>query len=451
MQDVTTSLDARPIPQTGAAKTARDVVQRLFRDTAADVALELGDGTRLYEPADRPSATIVIRHPGVLRALLIRSSDLATGEALVRGDIAVLGDAERAFAAIDAVAAERSPTDWLAIVALSARLPRSPETTPSPGGRGPARLRGRLHTLARDRAAIAYHYDVSNDFYRLWLDRDLTYSCAYFRDEGDSLDDAQQHKFEHICRKLRLQRGERLLDVGCGWGGLVRFAAREYGARAVGITLSQRQVDYARERIAAEGLAGACTIELLDYRELKALGAFDKAASVGMVEHVGEALLPIYFRSVLDALRPGGLFLNHGITVQREKPTGLRALAGRFFPERSNFIEQYVFPDGEIPRLAKETEAAEDVGFEVRDVENLREHYASTLRQWVRRLEAHESEARALVGDATYNTWRFYMSGSAHNFATGRLGLVQMLLAKRSADGRSHLPPTRADIYEART
>ncbi len=378
---------------------------------------------------------------------MTRTSDLATGEALVRGDIAVLGDAEQAFAAMDAVAAVRSAADWLAIVSMSALLPRAPEAGPSSRGRGPARLHGRLHSPERDRAAIAYHYDVSNEFYELWLDRDLTYSCAYFREETDSLDAAQTHKYNHICRKLRLRRGERLLDVGCGWGGLVRFAAREYGARAIGISLSQRQVEYARERIAAEGLAGACAIESLDYRELQSLGTFDKAASVGMVEHVGEALLPVYFRSVWEALAPGGLFLNHGITVQREKPTGLRALAGRFFPERSSFLEQYVFPDGDIPRLAVETEAAEQAGFEVRDVENLREHYAMTLRHWVRRLEAHEAEARALVGDATYNVWRYYMSGSARNFATSRLGLAQMLLSKGAEDGRSNLPLTRADIY----
>jgi len=426
-----------------AAPVAAQLVARLFAGVDSDVAVELADGSPLHTPTARIAATIVIRHPGVLRALITRSSDLAAGEAVVRGDIAVRGDVERAFAALDAVAAARASADWITIATLAARLPRLPASQRTPRSRGPAHLRGRLHSLERDRAAVSYHYDVSNEFYALWLDHEMTYSCAYFRDASNSLDQAQIDKLEHICRKLRLREGERFLDIGCGWGSLIRFAARKRGVHAVGITLSAKQADYARARIRAEGLEDRCSVELRDYRELGALGAFDKAASIGMVEHVGDALLPTYFNAAFEALKPGGLFLNHGIITQRSRDRGM----GRFFAHGSRFIEQYVFPDGELPRLAMMSEAAADAGFEISDVENLREHYALTLRHWSAGLERHEAEARALVGDETYNVWRFYVAGSAHGFATGRMGVVQMLLAKRDAGGRSRVPLTRADLY----
>lgn len=433
-------------PQPSAAAAASEIIARVFAGVEAPLRVTLADGTELRSPP-HASATISLREPSILKAMLTRSSDLEAGEAVLRGDIVVEGDAETAFAAMDLVAAARSPAEWAHIVALAMRLPNRRPGGDGPATRGPAKLRGRLHSPERDRAAIAYHYDVSNAFYALWLDRNMTYSCAYFENPNDSLDEAQLHKYDLICRKLRLQRDERLLDVGCGWGGLVRFAAREYGAQSVGITLSAKQVEYARERIEAEGLENRCRVEPVDYRELASLGRFHKATSVGMVEHVGDALLPSYFDAVYGALEPGGLFLNHGIISNRPRVSGLRAFAGRFFPHQSRFIETYVFPDGELPRLPVMTQAAHDAGFETRDVENLREHYTRTLRQWVRRLESHEAEARELVGDDTYNVWRFYMAGSAHGFDVGRMGVVQMLLAKRMPDGRTRIPMTRADIY----
>jgi cyclopropane-fatty-acyl-phospholipid synthase len=441
----TTELRPQPANDAGPSggAVARELITRLFTGVERRVSVALSGGPTLYAPPGPVDATIVIRHPGVLRALITRSSDLAAGAAVAQGDIAVNGDVEQAFAAMDAVATTRSPADWMAIAALAARLPRLPASQRVPRGRGPARLRGRVHSLERDRAAIAYHYDVSNKFFALWLGREMAYSCAYFREPSDSLDDAQTAKLDLICRKLRLRAGERLLDVGCGWGSLVRFAARRYGAHAVGVTLSARQAEYARMRIRAEGLDDRCRIELRDYRELDPLGEFDKAASVGMVEHVGAVLLPVYFEAVLAALKPGGAFLNHGIIIQGARERGF----GRYFSHGSRFIEQYVFPDGEIPRLAPMTEAASDAGFEVRDVENLREHYVLTLRHWSRGLERHADEARRLVGDEAYNVWRLYSGCSAHNFAMGRMGVVQMLLAKPAPDGSASVPLTRADIY----
>ncbi len=424
---------------------ARALVDRIFAGVRDPVGLALPDGTLLRAVPD-PTATVIIREPGVLRALMTRSTDLGAGEALLHGDIAVEGDAESAFAAFDAVGARRTPREWAGIVALSMRLPKV-HSAAGKGERGPARLRGKLHSPERDQEAIAYHYDISNDFYRLWLDEQMTYSCAYFQRADDTLEQAQLQKYDLICRKLRLREGDRFLDIGCGWGGLVRFAAREYGAEAVGITLSTNQASLARERIRSEGLASRCRVELVDYRCLAPLGVFDKAASVGMVEHVGHALFPAYFESMYAALRPGGMFLNHGIIAQHGRSRGLRALADKFFPHRSRFVETYVFPDGQLPELAAMSAAAEDAGFEVRDVENLREHYALTLRHWVKRLEANQDRARAIAGDTAYNVWRFYMAGSAHSFNAGRIGVVQMLLARRDAAGRVDVPLTRDDIY----
>ena len=436
----------RPV---GPLAIARGLLGRLFDGSAESMAVELADGTSLYASRGPARATIVARDLGALRSLILGPSGAAAAAAVVKGDLDVLGDAEFAIAEVENASERLSTRDRVAIGLAALRLPSTPSTRADRAGRDAYRPRGRKHSLNRDKAAVSYHYDVSNEFYSMWLDRELVYSCAYFRDSGDTLDQAQLDKLDHICRKLRLRSGERFLDVGCGWGSLVRFAAREYGCTAVGITLSSRQAEYAREKIAAEGLSDRCSVDLIDYRQLAPLGPFDKAASVGMVEHVGSAMLPVYFRAVYDALAAGGLFLNHGITSQQQLGSGVARFAERLFPKKSTFIERYVFPDADLPTLGDIVGAAESSGFEVRDVENLREHYANTLRHWVRRLEAHETPARSAVGDETYNVWRFYMAGSAHGFAIGRMGLEQTLLVKRHSDGDAGVPLTRADIYRA--
>lgn len=423
---------------------------RLMLDGHTDrLGVGLADGTTLYTSEGAPRAVIVARDLSALRSLVLGPESVATARAVVHGDLDVRGEVEHAIAQVERLTQELRARDAAVIASMALRLPRAQRGRAAGPARHAYHARGRKHSLDRDKAAIAYHYDVSNEFYELWLDRELVYSCAYFKDGAQSLDDAQLAKLDHICRKLRLRAGERLVDVGCGWGSLVRFAAREYGAKAIGITLSRRQAEYARKRIEREGLGGRCEVELLDYRELDKLGPFDKAASVGMVEHVGIGMLPTYFRAVHGALVPGGLFLNHGITSQRVRPVGLAAFVERFAPKRSTFIERYVFPDGDLPRIDQIAVAAEAAGFEVRDVENLREHYALTLRDWVRRLEANEARARAAVGDETYNVWRFYMAGSAHGFSVGRMGLGQTLLAKRLSDGSVRVPPTREDLYRS--
>jgi cyclopropane-fatty-acyl-phospholipid synthase len=264
----------------------------------------------------------------------------------------------------------------------------------------------------------------------------MVYSCAYFRTPQDSIDDAQEQKLDYICRKLRLRAGERLLDIGCGWGGLVLHAARHYGVHATGITLSQEQLALAQQRISDARLSSRCELRLLDYRDAGQLGSFDKLVSVGMVEHVGEANLPEYFRAAMNVLKPGGVFLNHGIGRAGNRPK----------PAEPTFTDVYVFPDGELVPISAMLRYAEDAGFEVRDVENLREHYFLTLGQWLRRLESNEQRARDLVGDLKYRIWRLYLAGSAYYFQSGKLDLYQSLLVK-SQNGRSGMPLTRRDWY----
>jgi cyclopropane-fatty-acyl-phospholipid synthase len=302
---------------------------------------------------------------------------------------------------------------------------------------------------------VKSHYEVGNDFYRLWLDRRMVYSCAYFQTGAEDIDAAQEAKLDLLCRKLRLQPNERFLDIGCGWGGLVQFAAERYGVRAVGITVSPAQADMASARIAEAGLSDRCVVKVADYRTLDGAVAFDKVVSVGMFEHVGRDQLSMYFAKAYELLRPGGLFLNHGIvehpvgSPRAPQHHGVGAWLRRLLWGGGQFIDRYVFPDGELPVMRELIGHGEAAGFEVRDVESLREHYALTLRHWVRRLEAAASTALQLVGHEAYRTWRLYMAASAHAFTSRRIGITQTLFAKPSASGRASLPLTRADIYGA--
>ena len=296
------------------------------------------------------------------------------------------------------------------------------------------------HDKALDAEAIAYHYDLSNDFYRLWLDPQMVYSCAYFRDPQESLAQAQINKLDHLCRKLRLKPGERLLDVGCGWGGLARHAARHYGVSVYGITLSQRQLELAREKNADAGLEERIELQLQDYRDLLGIGVFDKVVSVGMFEHVGHANLDTYFKVLFDQVKPGGLVMNHGITARHVdgRPVGRGA---------GTFIGRYVFPHGELPHLATAVASMSSQGFEVLDVEGLRLHYAQTLEQWSRNLEARLEQARTLVSDKALRIWRIYLAGCAYGFRRNWMNIHQILAVKPFADGSHEVPLTREDIY----
>ncbi|MEH6388911.1 C17 cyclopropane fatty acid synthase CfaB [Pseudomonas profundi] len=297
------------------------------------------------------------------------------------------------------------------------------------------------HDKQLDAEAIAYHYDLSNDFYQLWLDPEMVYSCAYFRKPDDALAQAQVQKLDHLCRKLRLKPGERLLDVGCGWGGLARHAARHYGVQVHGITLSRSQLELANEKISREGLTDQIQLELLDYRDLPPDGSFDKVVSVGMFEHVGHANLPEYFRILFEQLKPGGLAMNHGITSRHVDGRPVSRGAGKF-------IGRYVFPHGELPHLATAIANMSDQGLEVVDVESLRLHYALTLEHWSRNLEERLAEAAQLVPDKTLRIWRIYLAGCAYGFKRNWMNLHQILAVKPRADGGHFLPLTRADLYD---
>jgi len=411
--------------------------------------------TRLWDgfcegPGEAASFTLVLRRPGALRRMLLPPSELALGEAYLRDDFDIEGNFERTFELVDLLVERlRSPATLARLVALLRTLPgRELPSTAGGGSARTAQLAGLRHTRRRDVSAVRHHYDVGNDFYALWLDPRLIYSCAYFPTGSEDLAAAQTAKLEHICRKLRLQPGERLLDIGCGWGGLVQYAAERYGVLALGITLSETQAAVAHERIAAAGLGDRCRVEVSDYRDLPADVLFDKVVSVGMVEHVGRAKLPAYFTAAYRYTRPGGLFLNHGIVeLDRGFHGPLGPIARRLWRDGS-FVQRYVFPDGELEAPSEVIRLAEAAGFELRDVESLREHYALTLRLWVRRLEDQHDAAMALIDEQTYRIWRLYMSCSAHAFAAGRLGIIQALLSKPAA-GRTELPLTRADLYRA--
>lgn len=296
------------------------------------------------------------------------------------------------------------------------------------------------HTRARSRKNISYHYDVSNDFYALWLDHKRVYSCAYFRHPEDTLEAAQEAKLDHICKKLMLQPGESFLDIGCGWGGLILWAAQNYGVHAVGITLSRNQHDYVCQHIKACGLEGRAEVRLMDYRDVSSDRQFDKIASVGMFEHVGRGNLDGYFNKIYNLLKPGGLVMNHGITA-----AGL--VTGGLGNGISKFIEDYVFPGGELVHVSRVIESLSRNGLECLDAENLRPHYARTLWHWVQRLEAHSSEAKSLIGEQKYRIWRIYMAGSAHAFERGWMGIVQILAGKPLTDGSVLYPFTREHIY----
>jgi cyclopropane-fatty-acyl-phospholipid synthase len=443
-------------PDPAAVRAARRVVRDLFGPTnEREFAVRYWDGTT-EQPAGRrhPPFSLDIRHPAALRRMLLPPTELSIVEAYIRGDIDIGGDIERAASLGDIVMRRiGSVRRALSVLRHVLALPssgRRKQTTPSTDARAARWMIrfGRQHTAPRDARAVRFHYDIGNDFYCLWLDRQMVYSCAYFARGYETLHEAQATKLEHVCRKLRLERGERLLDIGCGWGALAIHAARYHGAKVTGITLSEAQAAFARDRALREGVADRVKIQVRDYRSLSDDEQFDKIASVGMVEHVGRARLADYFAAAFRVLSPGGLFLNHGIVdLEAAKPRSRLDPLWRRIWQRDKFIRRYVFPDGRLVPAVDIIGSAESQGFELRDVESLREHYVETLRQWVRRLERSHAEAKALVGDATYRVWRLYMAASAHGFNTGRIGVIQTLLAKPDARGAVNLPRTRADLY----
>ena len=421
--------------------------------TQRNYDIRLWDGT-VQRGTRTPAAdfSLVFRRRGGLRRMLIRPSELSIVEALISGDVDIEGNMESAMGLSDTIARNVQSGGGLArLVPRVLVLPRDDETPQLDESRY---QRGLRLIAPRNRKSteseIRFHYDVGNDFYSLWLDRRMLYTCAYYKKSSDDLETAQVNKLDHICRKLRLRQGERFLDIGCGWGGLVMHAAEKYGVKAMGVTLSAAQAEWAQTKIAEKGLGDRCRVEVMDFRDLPATARFDKMSSVGVTEHVPEDQQPAYFARAFHALEPGGLFLNHcevsTRTARRTNTFGEKF--SRWLWKRDQFIDKYVFPDAKLVPLASVIRAAEKVGFETRDVESLREHYALTLRAWVRGLEQRKAEAIRLVGDRTYRVWRLYMSAAAFGFHSAALNLVQTLLAKPRPDGNSSMPLTREYMYQ---
>jgi cyclopropane-fatty-acyl-phospholipid synthase len=397
------------------------------------VRFEFWDGTALG-PAK--GDTLQVRSPDAIRRLLWSPGELGLARAFVMGDIAFEGDIFELLAALHAASPARitvgSRLPWQAMQAarrlgvIGRPLPPPPEE---------ARPRGRLHSPGRDAQAVQHHYDVSNDFYAMVLGPAMTYSCARFDPEVETLEDAQESKHDLVCRKLGLadRPGQRILDVGCGWGSFALHAATRYGARVVGVTLSPAQARWARDRVAAAGLGDQIDIRLQDYRDVSD-GPFDGIASVGMFEHVGSAKSAEYFATMRRLLGPEGRLLNHAISSVGGSRIGPRTFIGR-----------YVFPDGELIDVGRTVLMMEQAGFEVRDVESLREHYAKTLRAWVANLQQHWDTAVADVGVRRARVWQLYMAASANGFEDGGISIHQVLGVVPGPDGRSGMPPTRSD------
>src|SRR2546429_5657061 len=346
------------------------LIAKLKRSAAIPLRLELWNG-RAFDLASEPKVKIGVPSPSALRFLL--SPDLMKlGQAYVEGYLRVEGPVLEVFRVAESFARGAA----------------------SHGGRGLRRVW--RHSRKRDRDAIQYHYDVSNDFYSLWLDRNMVYSCAYFRSETDSLDTAQEQKLDHILNKLMLGPGERFLDIGCGWGALILRAAKKYGARATGVTLSRNQYEFVSQRIREEGLGDRCEVRLEDYRDIHGERVFDKIASVGMFEHVGLRHLKAYFAKIRSLLAEGGLVMNHGITASDPDNRWVGLGAGEF-------INRYVFPHADLPHLSLVLREMASAGLEVADVESLRRHYARTCLEWAKSLDRNaggRSRARGANGTA---------------------------------------------------
>jgi cyclopropane-fatty-acyl-phospholipid synthase len=407
------------------------LAERLSRERlSAGVTVRLWNGFELQLGGPESVCTLQVNTPAGLRALLFRPNSLKLGEAYIYGDCDVIGDLRAIFPIADELIDGRTTlTEKIRAGRFLLRnLSQRDEKKHA------ANLRGNRTSRERTRKAIRYHYDLPVAFWRLWLDRQLVYSCAYFEEGNASLEEAQAAKLDLVCRKLRLGSGERFLDMGCGWGALIRHAAKNYGVKAVGITLSPEQAKFAAEEIQTQGLTENCKVEVRNFFEIEELGPFDKIASVGAVEHVQS--LDLYFDYAYRLLAPGGWFLNHGITTSTTQP--LR--------EGDSFLDRYVFPDYHLASIGETVRAAERAGFDVRDVENLREHYARTLEFWHDRLVQARAEVEELTDPVRYRIFDLYLAGTIYEFRVGRLHLHQTLLFKPKP-GESLAPQTRHEWY----
>ena len=425
------------IPATDpAVRQSINVLAALTSGFDGNFAVRFWDG-QTWEPNSGPRPfTLVLKHAGAIRAMFWPFDRVGLGESYVFDDFDIEGDV---FAF----------TEWLRhIVRLSEtrtlwdklRLLRGLRKLPKQRNERDVSKAGRPtegdHSKDKDREAISYAYDLPGEFYQLFLDKNMQYTCGYFASAEEHQDAAQERKLDYVCKKLRLKPGEKFVDFGCGWGGLVIHAAKHYGVQATGVTLAGEQAKWCERAIDAAGLRDRITIVYSDYRDFQAAGRFDKASSVGMGEHIGVKNLPLFFAKVFECLRPGGAYLHHSITLRPFTP----------YPRWTAFARKYVFPNGELQTMLRVQESAALAGFEVRDVENLREHYVYTLENWVRKLESNRDAVLKLVGDVTYRIFRIYMAGATLGFKYGTYGLNQVLVSKPD-NGSAQMPLSRAEWY----
>ncbi|WP_210588236.1 cyclopropane-fatty-acyl-phospholipid synthase family protein [Streptomyces sp. GESEQ-35] len=419
-----------------AAQRLKSLVEQLL-GAPLPVRIRAWDGSQAGPPG---APTLVVRNRRAVRRLLWKPGELGLARAWVAGDLDIHGDL---YAALDLMAEfiwERGEDDRTLVQALRDPEVRAavrglvklagPPLPPAPPREEVRRGRARLHTKGSDRRAISHHYDVGNDFYEIVLGPSMVYSCAYWEDAG-TLEDAQRDKLELICRKLALTPGQRLLDVGCGWGSMAIHAAREYGVSVVGITLSHEQAAYARKRVAGEGLTDKVEIRVQDYRDV-ADGPYDAISSIGMAEHVGSTRYLEYARDLYALLKPGGRLLNHQIARRPQRDESTYSV--------DSFIDSYVFPDGELAPVGTTVTQLERAGFEVRDVEAIREHYALTLRRWVTNLQADWERAMRLTSPGRARVWLLYMAACALSFEHNRIGVNQVLAVRTPESGDSGMP-----------
>ncbi|MGV3580999.1 MAG: class I SAM-dependent methyltransferase [Methylophilus sp.] len=417
------------------ADLAHQILHHIFRKYSGAFTVKLWDNSELLIGRGSPTFTLTIHSPNVLRDIVLFHDPVRLAEAYFDGTVEVSGDFNAAMGLRYFLENLKLPLQDKFLLAL-----RTLKIGPHKSHLLQPTKKTTYVKRQNNVESIAFHYDVSNEFYALWLDKLMVYSCAYFETIDQSLETAQCNKLDYICRKLRLQKNETYLDIGCGWGALVCWAAKHYGVKAHGITLSHNQYQYACEEVKKQGLEDLVTIEMLNYRDLPHVATYDKVSSIGMFEHVGLKNLSSYFAIVHRVLKPGGLFLNHGITS--DEPDWNRGVS-------TKFINRHVFPDGELDTISNIQSRMENEHFEIFDVEGLRPHYALTLRHWVKNLDARREEVVRLVGERTYRIWRLYMTGSAIQFEQGTTGIYQ-ILAERKQYGLPNLPLTRGDLYTAR-
>jgi len=441
------ALASHPVDLSSGVAETDDVAARalvILRSILADYpgkdfAVRLWNGLG-WQPDEgiTPRFVLVINEPSSLRAMLLQANMLSLGRAYVRNYFDFEGDIEAAFDLGDYLLTRRFTLPERFRLGLELlRLPRRRRKAGAPAGElkaFPAAVAAK-RSKSRTSRAVSYHYDLPPEFFRQWLDEKMVYSCAYFASEDEDLESAQRRKLDYLCRKLRLKEGNRLLDVGCGWGALVEHAARCYGVRAVGITVSRQQADHARMRVARAGMESRCQIKLMDYRDVHEPAGFDRLVSVGMAEHVPETLLPAYFSQAFSLVKPGGIFVHHAIASSLTVP-----------PRRGpSFMDRYIFPDTELVPIHTTLRIAEASGWEIRDVENLREHYVLTLRRWLERFRASRREIERLTDEKTFRKFQIYLAGSAHDFECGRLNIFQTVLVQPTGHA-SGLPLARAAL-----